>query len=91
MSNDIIANGYQDWIRCLEYLDKKDEILSNPFNVWVEAFETGTMIERLGVVHLIHQMMREAKNIDEQNMLQGVIDRVQSKGMSREKNPTDKS
>ena len=78
----MIENGYKDWIDLLEHTNNKD-LLNDPYNVWLEAFTTGTLLERVGVVHVINTIIAHAKTPEERSILQAVIAAVESKGIAR--------
>lgn len=84
MTHPVIKNGYENWIECLEIRGTKDETLADPLNTWVEAFETGTLFERLGTVHVIHGFLKDAKNADQLDLLEKIMKAIQSKGLSRD-------
>ena len=50
--DDLIKNGFDDWVELLEHTNNKD-MLDEPYNVWLEAFHVGTLVERHGVLHAI--------------------------------------
>ena len=81
-SNDAIKNGYHDWLELLKRTNNMS-LLTDPYNVWLEAFMTATLYERIGVVHMLNKMIREAKTIDAQNILTEARAMVEAKGLSR--------
>jgi hypothetical protein len=60
---DIIKNGYDEWLELLERTQSM-HLLSDPFNVWIEAFSVGAMLERYGIAHAI-QTQIELASTDE--------------------------
>lgn len=55
--DDIVASGYKDWVALLNQTGNQD-LLKDPFNVWIEAFHVGTMLERVGVSHAIQTQVQ---------------------------------
>ena len=55
--DDLVTSGYKDWLKLLEQTGNKD-LLNDPFNVWIEAFHVGTMLERVGVSHAIQTQVQ---------------------------------
>jgi hypothetical protein len=54
---DIIRDGYESWIELLKRTSKED-LLTDPYDVWTEAFHVGAMLERRGVLHAIHTQIQ---------------------------------
>lgn len=94
----IIENSYNDWLKLLEQTDNKD-LLQDPFNIWIEAFHVGTMLERHGVAHIIRQKMHiedlpddditvisvaSAKEM-QRNLIAQIVTLVESKGTLEKK------
>jgi hypothetical protein len=50
--NDPVTASYKDWLALLDKTGNK-ELLDDPFNVWIEAFHVGTMLDRASVAHAI--------------------------------------
>ena len=80
--NDVIKNGYHDWLELLQRTNSMS-LLEDPYNIWLEAFTSATLFERIGVIHAIGKMLKDAKTLDEQNMLTKVITLIESKGLSK--------
>ena len=55
--DDIVTTGYKDWVALLNQTGNSD-LLKDPFNVWIEAFHVGTMLERVGVAHAIQTQVQ---------------------------------
>lgn len=81
--NPVIKNGYDNWIECLEIRGNKDQILADPLNAWTEAFETGTLFERLGTVHVIHGFLRDVTDVGQLALVERIMRAIEKKGMSR--------
>ena len=94
---DIIKNGFDDWVELLEHTGNP-EMLKDPYNVWLEAFNVGTLIERHGTLHAIqtqigyigleHYDDRAMLSIEEvkqlqMSMLKQVLTLIASKGLTR--------
>lgn len=97
MEQDVIKNGYDDWVALLTYTGNRD-MLNDPYAVWVEAFHVATLFERHGIIHAIQTQLElitpqefdnvASMTIDEVKqvqlrMLQQVLDLIASKGLSR--------
>lgn len=80
--NDSIKHGYSDWLELLKKTGNMS-LLADPYNIWLEAFTTATLLERVGVIHVLNKMFREAKTLEEQNILEKAISLVELKGISR--------
>lgn len=81
-ANDAIKNGYTDWLELLKRTNSMS-LLVDPYNIWLEAFTTATLFERLGVLHVLNKMRKDAKTLEEQNVLTEAITLIESKGVSR--------
>jgi hypothetical protein len=81
-NEDVIKNGYKDWLELLKHTNNMS-LLTDPYNIWLEAFKSGTLFERMGAVHVLSVMQKHASSIAEQNILQGAIAAIESKGMSK--------
>lgn len=97
-SNDIVKNGFDDWVELLEHTGNKD-LLDDPYNVWLEAFHVATLVERHGILDLIQTQVQLAMpqegdvaaimSVDDVKQLQisllkQVIELVASKGLRRQ-------
>jgi len=60
---DIVRNGYEDWIELLKHTNRED-LLTDPYNVWMEAFHVGTLLERNGVLHALQTQLQLVKPED---------------------------
>lgn len=95
--DDLIKNGFDDWVELLEHTNNKD-MLDEPYNVWLEAFHVGTLVERHGVLHAIQTqvelvqpsehdvaVMMSVEDVKQLQikLLQQVMEIVASKGLSR--------
>lgn len=80
--NDAIKNGYKDWLELLKKTGNMS-LLADPYNIWLEAFTSATLLERVGAVHVLSKMRKEAKTLDEQNILTKAIELVELKGMAK--------
>ena len=96
-SYDVVKTGFDDWVELLEHTNNKD-MLNDPYNVWLEAFHVGTLIERHGILHAIQTQVELAQPIDDDmgvlmkvddvkqlqiNLLKQVMELIASKGLSR--------
>lgn len=70
---DIVRNGYEDWIELLKHANK-EELLTDPYNVWTEAFHVGTMLERHGVIHAIQTQIQLVRPEDFDDTLKVSVD-----------------
>lgn len=84
MTHPVIKNGYENWIECLEIRQTKEQTLADPFNVWVEAFETGTLFERLGTVNVIHGFLKDVTDLGQLALVEKIMKAIEQKGMSRD-------
>ena len=50
--DEIIQNGYNDWIALLKHTDNED-VLKDSYNPWAAGFRDGVMVERYGCLHAI--------------------------------------
>jgi len=94
---DIVKQGYEDWVNLLTHTNHL-ELLSNPYDVWLEAFHVGTTLERVGCMHAIQTQVKlitdeefdaaatmtveDVKQI-QINLLKQVLKIIESKGLSR--------
>jgi hypothetical protein len=94
----IIESGYNDWLKLLEQTDNMD-LLQDPYNVWIEAFHVGTMLERHGIAHIVRQKMiiedlpedaettisvASAKDT-QRSLIAQIVSLIESKGMLEKK------
>ena len=49
---DMVKLSYEDWVDLLTHTNHL-ELLSNPYDVWIEAFHTGGILERKNCAHQI--------------------------------------
>lgn len=49
---DMVKLSYDDWVDLLTHTNHL-ELLSNPYDVWIEAFHTGGILERKNCAHQI--------------------------------------
>lgn len=83
MTHPVIKNGYDNWIECLEIRGTKDQTLADPYNTWLEAFETGTLFERLGTVNVIHGFLGTVTDEKQIDLIEKIMKAIEHKGMSR--------
>lgn len=97
-STDIVKTGFDDWLELLEHTGNKD-LLEDPYNVWIEAFHVGTMIERHGILHVLQTQVQllvpeehdavalmsieDVKQI-QLSLLKQVLELIASKGLQRQ-------
>jgi hypothetical protein len=87
-----MTNDYTDWVELLKRAGHM-EMLDDPYNVWLEAFHVGSMLERHGCIHAIttgvqlyadevEPMTMTAEDIKQLqlNLLKQVIGIIESKG-----------
>jgi hypothetical protein len=53
---DMVKLSYEDWVDLLTQTNHL-ELLSNPYDVWIEAFHTGSILERKNCAHQIRTSM----------------------------------
>lgn len=80
--NKAIENGYNDWVDLLKHTNNMD-LLKDPYNIWLEAFSTATLLERIGVTHVLRGMIAKAATLEEQNILEKAVQIIESKGSSK--------
>lgn len=49
---DMVKISFDDWVNLLTYTNHL-ELLSNPYDVWIEAFHMGSTLERRNCAHQI--------------------------------------
>ena len=49
---DMVKMSFDDWVELLTYTNHL-ELLSNPYDVWIEAFHMGSTLERRNCAHQI--------------------------------------
>ena len=49
---DMVKMSFDDWVELLTYTNHL-ELLSNPYDVWIEAFHVGSILERRNCAHQI--------------------------------------
>ena len=97
-SLDIVKTGFDDWVELLEHTNNK-QMLEDPYNVWLEAFHVGTLVERHGILHAIQTQLElvqpgeydtgtlmtveDIKQL-QINLLQQVLNLIASKGLTRQ-------
>jgi hypothetical protein len=54
---DMVKLSYDDWVDLLTQTNHL-ELLSNPYDVWIEAFHTGGILERKNCAHQIRTSMQ---------------------------------
>jgi hypothetical protein len=54
---DIVKDGYDDWLELLKHTNNM-QLLEDPYNIWLEAFHVGTMIERHSMLNLIQTQVQ---------------------------------
>lgn len=94
---DIVKQGYDDWVDLLTRTNHL-ELLSNPYDVWIEAFHVGTMLERVGCMHALQTQIKLAtpEEFDDKatmsvedikqlqiNLLKQALQIIESKGLTR--------
>lgn len=70
---DIVRDGYENWIELLRRTSKED-LLTDPYNVWTEAFHVGTMLERHRVIHAIQTQIQLVRPEDFDDTLKVSVD-----------------
>ena len=53
---DMVKMSFDDWVDLLTHTNHL-ELLSNPYDVWVEAFHVGSILERRNCAHQIRTNM----------------------------------
>lgn len=53
---DMVKMSFDDWVELLTYTNHL-ELLSNPYDVWIEAFHVGSTLERRHCAHQIRTSM----------------------------------
>jgi hypothetical protein len=94
---DLVKQGYDDWVELLTQTNHL-ELLSNPYDVWIEAFHVGTVLERVGCMHAIQTQVQlaMAEDFDDDatmsvtdikqiqlSLIKQVLKIIESKGLSR--------
>lgn len=91
MTNKLVEMGYRDWTKLLEDTNNLD-MLNDPFNVWIEAFHVGTMLERHGCAALLQKKINALGQMDKDTQMKPedikivfneLIEEILSKGASR--------
>lgn len=54
---DIVRNGYEDWIELLKHTGRED-LLTDTYNVWQEAFHVATLLERNGTLYALQTQLQ---------------------------------
>jgi hypothetical protein len=54
---DLVKQGYEDWVELLTQTNHL-ELLSNPYDVWIEAYHVGSILERRNCAHQIRTSMQ---------------------------------
>lgn len=54
---DLVKQGYEDWVELLTQTNHL-ELLSNPYDVWIEAYHVGSTLERRNCAHQIRTSMQ---------------------------------
>ena len=54
---DMVKLSYDDWVELLTHTNHL-ELLSNPYDVWIEAFHVGGTLERKNCAHQIRTSMQ---------------------------------
>jgi hypothetical protein len=94
---DLVKQGYEDWVELLKHTGKT-EMLNNPYDVWIEAFHVGTLVERIGCMHAIQTQVQVAMAEDfdddatmsvtdvkqiQLSLIKQVLKIIESKGLTR--------
>jgi hypothetical protein len=94
---DMVKLSYDDWVELLTHTNHL-ELLTNPYDVWIEAFHVGTMLERVGCMHAIQTQVQiaMAEDFDDDatmsvtdikqiqlSLIKQVLKIIESKGLSR--------
>ena len=53
---DMVKMSFDDWVDLLTHTNHL-ELLSNPYDVWIEAFHVGSILERRNCAHQIRTSM----------------------------------
>ena len=53
---DMVKMSFDDWVELLTHTNHL-ELLSNPYDVWIEAFHVGSTLERRNCAHQIRTSM----------------------------------
>jgi hypothetical protein len=54
---DMVKMSFDDWVELLTHTNHL-ELLTNPYDVWIEAFHTGSVLERKNCAHQIRTSMQ---------------------------------
>jgi len=95
--DDVVRSGFDDWVGLLNHTGN-DDMLKDPYNVWLEAFHVATLFERHGIMHAIQTQLQlvqpqdyddrvmlsveEVKQI-QLRLLQQILQLIASKGLAR--------
>ena len=60
---DMVKMSFDDWVDLLTHTNHL-ELLSNPYDVWVEAFHVGSILERRNCAHQIRTSLRLVSSED---------------------------
>lgn len=69
----IVRDGYENWIELLKRTCKED-LLTDPYDVWAEAFHVGSMLERRSILHAIHTQIQLVRPEDFDDTLKVSVD-----------------